>query len=287
MATLRDVSKRTVEDIRHGRHREAYALFLVGVVLVVLGLVGVADVPVMLSAILLALSFLVFHTAAEASGQKPALDHVLLSREDFGAFSKLLPGIRDLRIYGPTGVNVLVNSADIRRFVLASGGSVKVIVQDDDPRTLGQAAMQLDDNLDLQMTLQSSLAILERMAAVPGFNYRTLPVNPGFSLVIVNARDPGGYVIFESHGFKDENIADRMHILIKRYESPRWFAYWVERFEAMWEAAKLPDSTGINPRTSAPPPIESDRSPKRHRTTKISEDRPLGADPGSQKDGDR
>lgn len=245
VSTLRDVSKRTLDDIQHGRHREAYALFLVGIVLVVLGLVGVADVAVMLSTILLALSFLVFHTAAEASDQKPALDQVLRSRQDFGAFSKLLPGVRDLRIYGPTGVNVLVNSADIRRFVLDSGGTVKVVIQDDNPRSLAQAAMQLDDNLDLQRTLQSSLAILDRLATVPGFSYRKLPLNPGFSLIIVNAADSGGYVIFESHGFKDENIADRMHIVITRYESPRWFSYWVARFDAMWETANPPEPTAL------------------------------------------
>lgn len=238
MTTLKELSKRTIEDIQRGRHREAYALFLVGVALVVLGLIGVVGVPVMLSAILLALSFLVFHTAAEASAQKPTLDHVLCSRQDFGAFSKLLLGVRDLRIYGPTGVNVLVNSADIRRFILDAGGTVKVIVQDEDPVGLAQTAIQLDDNLDLRRTLQSSLAILERLAAAPGFSYRKLPVNPGFSLVIVNAGDSGGYVIFESQGFKDENIADRMHIVISRHDSPHWFSYWVARFDAMWDAAK-------------------------------------------------
>lgn len=58
------------------------------------------------------------------------------------------------------------------------------------------------------------------------------------SLIIVNAADLDGYVIFESHGFKDENIADRMHIVIRRRESPRWFSYWVARFDAMWETAK-------------------------------------------------
>ena len=249
MATLRDMSKRTLEDVRRGRHREAYALFLVGVALVVLGLVGLANVPVLLSAILLALSFLVFHTAAEASDQRPVLDQVLCSRQDYGAFSKLLPGVRDLRIYGPTAVNVLVNSADIRQFVLNSGGTVKVIVQDDEPSVLAQTAIQLDDNLDLQRTLTSSLAILDRLAAAPGFSYRKLPFNTGFSLVVVNAGDASGYVIFESHGFKDENIADRMHIVIKRYESPRWFSYWVARFDAMWDAAK-PTEPAV-PATSA------------------------------------
>jgi len=134
-------------------------------------------------------------------------------------------------------VNVLVNSADIKRFVLGTGGIVRVIVQDDDPAALTQTAIQLDDNLDLSRTLYSSLAILDKLAASPGFSYRTLSANPGFSLVIVNATSPDGYVIFESHGFKDDNIADRMHIMIRRHESPHWFAYWVARFEAMWETA--------------------------------------------------
>jgi hypothetical protein len=217
VTTLKRVLGHLLEDIRHGRHREAYALFLVGVILVVLGLVGVAHVPVLLSAILLALSFLVFHTAVEASDQRPPLDQVLRDRQDFGAFSKLLPGTRDLRIYGPTAVNVLVNSADIKRFVINPGGKVRVIVQDPESTALAQTAAQLDDNLDLVRTLQSSLGILDKLANSPSFSYRKLSANPGF---------------------KDDNIADRMHIVISRHDSPHWFAYWVSRFEAMWETAK-------------------------------------------------
>lgn len=223
-------------------------MFFVGIVLVVLGLVGVVSQPVLLSAILLALSFLVFHTAAVASARTPTLDQVLRDRQSFGAFSKLLPGVRDLRVYGPTGVNVLVNSADIRRFVLDAGGTVKIIVQAADPVSLAQSSLQLDDNLDLGRTLHSSLATLERLSVAPGFSYRVLPVNPGFSLVIVNARDPGGYVIFESHGFRDENIADRMHLVIGRHDSPHWFSYWVARFDAMWEAAE--SATSVAPDTA-------------------------------------
>jgi hypothetical protein len=255
MASLRNVSQRALEDVRRGRHREAYALFLVGMTLVLLGLAGVADVPVLLSAILLAVSFLVFQTAAGASDRQSPLDQVLRSRQDFGAFSKLLPGTRDLRIFGPTAVNILVNSADIKRFVLSPGGTVRVIVQDDDPAALALSAIQLDDNLDLSRTLHSSLAILDRLAVSAGFSYRKLPANPGFSLVIVNAATSGGYVIFESHGFKDENIADRMHIVIRRHESPRWFDYWVARFEAMWDTATpmAQPPSAASPHRSIPP----------------------------------
>lgn len=265
---MRDAARRALADVRNGRHREAYALFLVGVTLVVLGLAGLADGPVLLSAILLALSFLVFHTAAEASDRPAPLDHVLRTRQDFGAFSKLLPGTQDLRIYGPTAVNVLVNSADIKRFVLGLGGTVRVIVQDDAPAALALSAIQLDDNLDLGRTLHSSLAILERLSASPGFSFRVLPANPGFSLVIVNATSPGGYVIFESQGFKDENIADRMHIVISRKESPHWFNYWVERFEAMWANAL--------PSASTPSRPASARASTSERATELITDSDLG-----------
>jgi hypothetical protein len=238
VAKLKDLSRRTAGDIRHGRHREAYALFLVGVALVALGFADVLSIKALLSAVLLALSFLVFHTSAEAPDPKPSLDQVLSDRDSFGSFNKLLPGVRDLRVYGPTAVAVMMNAADIRRFVLAPGGSVRVIVQDDNPEALRLTAIQLDDNLDLARTLQSSMAALEKMRAEPGFSYRKLPVNPGFSLVIVNANDRKGYVIFESHGFKDQYYTDRMHIVISRADSPHWFSYWVMRFEAMWGAAE-------------------------------------------------
>jgi len=208
--------------------------------------------------ILLATGFLVFQSAAAASSEPAALEAVLRNRADFGAFSSLLPGVRDLRVYGPTAVNVLVNAADIRRFVLSAGGTVRVIVQDDNPSLIAEAALQLDDNLDLESTLRSSLATLSKLATEPRFSFRKLPVHTGFSLVVVDAEHRNGYVIFESHGFKDENIADRMHIVIRRDESPHWFAYWVARFEAMWEAAApvlsaLPVSSADAPRILLPP----------------------------------
>jgi hypothetical protein len=240
MSWLGRVLRRIADDIGEGRHREAYAVFLLGVVLVVLGLADAASIRVLVSAVLLAVTFLVFQTTRTAGDRPPGLDSVLQSRDDFGAFSQLLPGVRDLRVYGPTAVNVLVNAADIRRFVLDQGGRVQMIVQNGGAEELRRTAEQLDNTLDLASTWRSSLNTLERMSQAAGFEYRVLPFNPGFSLVVVNADSPRGYVIFESHGFQDSNIADRMHLVIRRDESKRWFDYWVGRFEAMWAAARPP-----------------------------------------------
>jgi hypothetical protein len=242
MAMITDLSKRVAADVYQGRHREAYALFLVGVVLVALGFADVLSLRILVSAILLALSFLVFHTSAESSVPRPSLDQVLSNRETYDSFAKLLPGVRDLRFYGPTAVTVMVHAADIRRFVLKPGGKVRVIVQGSDPAALQLTAKQLDDNLDLERTLHSSVAVLEKMRTEAGFSYRSLPLNPGFSLTIFNANDSKGYLIFESHGFKSE-YAERMHIVISKAESPNWFSYWVETFDSMWRAADPPSST--------------------------------------------
>lgn len=240
MGVFRDLARRVLIDIRTGRHLEAYSLFSIGVVLTVLGLVGIIGSRILLSTIILALSFLVLHTEVDAPRKAPSLDTILVTRESFGSFSKLLPGVRDLRIYGPTAVNVLVSSGDIRRFILDTGGTVRVIVQDPLSELIPQTAIQLDDNIDFESTLRSSIATLNKLAASSCFHFRTLQANPGYSLVIVNATRPEGYVVFESHGFRDENISDRMHIMIRRQDSQHWFAYWVARFEAMWEVSKEP-----------------------------------------------
>ena len=122
---------RVMADIRQGRHWEAYALFLIGLVIVALGLSDVVSDKVVQSVTLLALSFLVFHTSIQTSKEISDLDAVLRGREEFAPFSKVLMGAKTLDIYGPTAVNVLVNAGDIRRFILDAGGSVRVIVQDE------------------------------------------------------------------------------------------------------------------------------------------------------------
>jgi hypothetical protein len=242
--------RQVAKNIREGHHREAYALFCVGVALTVLSLASLVSTQITLSAILASLTFLVFETAAEPSGGKRPLEHLLRNRDAFGAFGKLLPGVRDLRVYGPTAVGVLTNAADIRRLVLRTGGRVRVLTLSEDEQVLGPAAVQLDDNLDLLQTLRSSRATAAKLGTEPGFSYRQLPVNPGFSLIIVNADDRDGYAIFECHGFKDETIGDRMHIMISKTDSPHWFTYWVTRFEAMWETAHPP--TMASTEASAP-----------------------------------
>jgi hypothetical protein len=93
--------QQVIEDISQGRHRETYTLFCVGVVLTLLGLAGLVSAQIMLSAVLGTLTFLVFEATVQSNADRAPLERVLENRDDFAAFAKILPGVRDLRIYGP------------------------------------------------------------------------------------------------------------------------------------------------------------------------------------------
>jgi hypothetical protein len=237
----RDVARRVAGDLRKGRHREAYTIFAVGVTLTVLGLVGVVPEAVLLSSVLLAVTFLVFQTTVEKDHSAGMLEQVVKGREAYDAFSAILPDGGEVWIYGPTAVNVLVNAPAIKTKVLARGGRVRVMVQDPDSEAVRFAKIQLDDTLDFDHTLASSIATLRKMRSWGNCDYRLLGFNPGFSLVVVNPTQPDGFLLLELHGFANDTIDERMHVRISRAESLRWFDYWTSRFDGMWDLARVPD----------------------------------------------
>ncbi|MFJ3667181.1 hypothetical protein ACIPSE_12055 [Streptomyces sp. NPDC090106] len=242
-----------LHDIRQGRHLEAYSLFAVGLVLVVLGLTHRVGTQTLLAFTVAALALLVFRTAAPPDPAPASPDEVLRERQDLGPLRDLLERAEDLRVYGPTAINVLASAEDLRRLVLRRGGTARFVVLQPSGPALAQAAVQLDDNLDLGPALHSSLGALRRLDRHQGFNWRTLPFNPGFSLLIVNGDRPDGTVVVEFHGFGDDTINTRMHLVLDRRTTPHWYEYWLRRFDAVWEAAE-PEPPGL----LAPPASDPD-----------------------------
>lgn len=233
--------RRIKSDIRHGRHLEAYTIFVLGLILTPLGLFGIAPEEMLLSAVLLSLTFLVFKTTV--SSAESSLESLVTSRETFGSVTDLLKDAAQLWVYAPTAVNLLLHSADIRRHILDRGGQVRAVVQEPSSAASTMARAQLDENIDFDRTLEASISTLRKMRSWGDCNFRLLPFTTGFSLTIVDPSKPTGFLIVELHGFRDENIADRMHILIRRSTSLQWFEYWVGRFHQIWEAAHQPSDS--------------------------------------------
>lgn len=235
----RNVARRVVRDVRRRTHLEAYALTALGIVLAVLGVIGVASNRLLLSSMLLATTFLIFNITdnTDPSTRTPSV----AGRDNLGTFTSALPDGGTLLVYGPTAVNILVNASDIKTKVIDKGGVVRVIVQDPLSPATRFVEQQLDDSLDFNSTLNSSINNLRRMTSWGNCEFRLLPFSPGFSMIMINPESERGLAIIELHGFDNETISDRMHIRIVRRDSVRWFDYWARCFETMWDQAHTDD----------------------------------------------
>jgi hypothetical protein len=238
--------KRIFADILAGKNIETYVVAFLGVGLTIATVIDNAISPqFQMTIILAALSLLVFKSSAPPS-VIPNLEEVLQDRHSFGAFHDLIDGARSLYIYAPTAANVLREAPYIIREILEKGGEVRVIVQDPD-KAAGMELLDgmLDKTGNLKRDIEGSLDFLERMkvrSTSGKMDYRFLPFSPGFSIVIIDRNDnKKARMVVEFLGFRNEFITDRMHIDITRQQSQRWFEYWADQYDRMWEAARSAD----------------------------------------------
>ncbi len=244
--------RRIGHDIWHLRNIDAYAVAAVAFVFAALSVAGdtLPGNP-RWAVLLVGVGLLVFRITLPDRLPGDAGD-VLKDRSAFDdkPFPARLRSATELWVFAPSGINLLApQHADTIRTTLLGNpdGVVRVVVLDPDEEAAVQlATRQLDDSLDYPVQqFPSSLAAttdrLRRMAAwqVRGsFSYRLLDHNPGFSLVAVDPGTRQGVVIVEFHGFHNQVTNTRMHIELRRADSEQWYAYWLEQFERIWQAAR-------------------------------------------------
>jgi hypothetical protein len=255
---LHKALRRLLDDLRSVQHVEAYAISALAAGVTILTIIGTQRRELVDTVILACLAFLVFSTARQrATGRTAGIADALRDRDSYGTFEQLLDSATELWMYAPSGVNVLRRHAgDIKRW-LAAGGQARVVVHDPAAATIDTLTTQLDSNSDFGTDLEASLDSLDKLAASGRLQYKLLPLNPGFSLLVVNPRQRSGRLIVELHGFQDESISDRMHVEIRRPESAHWFDYWARRFDAIWAAARSPGG-GHHTEGIAPDPSPGD-----------------------------
>ncbi|HEX2907246.1 MAG TPA: hypothetical protein VHO69_10330 [Phototrophicaceae bacterium] len=241
MNRILSLFKRIGADIVAGRNLESYVVTVIGIALIFLDIVGDVDDGLKLTVVIAALMVLVFKSTTPET-QTLDLDHVLHDRDDFGPFRETVRGRRQVWIYGPSSVNAL--REDIEREVLDKGGTVRIMLQDPDSPALDFLCDQLDTRdprANLKRDLETSIKLLEHISAsVPNgkLECRLLPYSPGYSMVLVEPDGRDGQITLEFLGFRYEHIKQRMHIVISRLESPRWFDHWKDQYQRMWDAAK-------------------------------------------------
>ncbi len=129
MTTISRSFRRVLDDLRNLRNVDAYVVAALGVALVVLDVIGTTDLSVNLSVMMAALVVLLFRTTAPRK-QTVDLDSVLLDRQSYSPLREFIRGGHVVWVYGPSAVNVLRDSGDLKREVLDRGGEVRILMQD-------------------------------------------------------------------------------------------------------------------------------------------------------------
>lgn len=246
--------RRILDDVKHRRHLDAYAVAVVAFTFMVLTLIDSVVSEQLRWAVLLAGVGLLVYRLTVPESPVSGLDDLLHDRTSFedNRLPDRLRTAREVWIFGPSAVNVLSahHCELLRRGPLARpGGTLRVVVLDPDEEiAMRLAVRQLDDALDypvqdFRSSLRITLDQLRTMAdwATAGdLQWRLLDYNPGFSLVAVDPSTRHGSVIVEFHAFHNETTSSRMHLELTRRGSECWYRYWIDQFDHIWQTARPP-----------------------------------------------
>ncbi|MCC6803664.1 MAG: hypothetical protein IT319_12345 [Anaerolineae bacterium] len=238
MNTIVRFVRRVINDITNLRNVDAYIVGFIGIALILLDVLGSVELDAYLSVMTAALIVLLFRTTAPQK-KEIDLDNVLLDRQSYTPLREFIQGAHVVWVYGPSAVNVLRESAAFKREVIDRGGEVRALLQDPaENSSMAILRQQLDPNNNLDHDIQGSLFTLAKMRDWGKVDYRLLPYNPGFSLLIIDPDGKDGRLVVEFFGYHNNLIDDRMHILIERRSSQYWFEYWAKQYLIMWDAAR-------------------------------------------------
>ena len=238
MRSIGQFLRRVLDDLVNFRNVDAYVVAILGIIMIVLGVLNPQGDQVYLLVVTAGMVVLLFRETAPPS-KEVDLDSVLHTRQTYKPLREFLQGAKTVWICGPSNYNVLRDAA-LQREVLDRGGEVRVLLQDPEAESsMAILRQQLDPTSDLDHDIHGALLLLDKMRANNGkADYKMLPYNPGFSMLIVNPTDGGGYLTVEFFGFHNKLIDERMHIVIERRSSQYWFEYWTKQYQSMWDASK-------------------------------------------------
>ncbi|GAB2947877.1 hypothetical protein ACFMQL_10165 [Nonomuraea fastidiosa] len=245
-------ARRVLHDIRERRNIEAYVISLLAIVFAALTLIGDKVDDQLKWAVLLAGVGVLVHQITVPRNEGALTDRVLEDRTGFERVSlkDRLRTSQEIWMFAPSGVNFLSEDhcGAIRSTVLnRHDGSVKMVVLDhEESEAVRIATQQLDNGLEypLQTLADSIVTTRSRMAAMAswplpgGREFRLFGYNPGFSLVAFNPTRPDGVIIVEIHGVRNSSTSGRMHLELTKKNAPYWYTYWLDQFNAIWNAAK-------------------------------------------------
>lgn len=229
------------------------ATLVVSLTVGTLGMLNLADGPIVSGAILTALGILAAGTlhsrdrmddllklTRQRLVDRPPADRLLRSSTS-GADADLT-GATEIGIIGVTLNRTVRNHASAIRQCVRRGGTVRIAVIDPRGEVLGEAARRstTPDAAEIfAHRLRPTLDLLEDVAATPGggrLEVRLLSFVPAFGLLTVNGRRPDGrlQVDIYSHAFGGTEPA----LTLEAGRDHVWYQHFLGEFDQIWAAGR-------------------------------------------------
>jgi hypothetical protein len=250
---MRMALERFLTEIKNGENLDLYITMALSIILAVLGVIGLVPFQILASAILTTLALVVYSTlvARRASNEITQLlslphpaqgaDAFLKDRSTLGSFADRIRGTSTIWLCGPSLVNIVGTWSDHIFERVRKGGDLRILVVDPGTPYLNLLTEYLDVEpalikADIRRTIIYCKELVHSGIGQGKLEMRLISMNPGYSMVITDPTGPYGEMIVEYIGYHSF-LHGRPHLELKAARDGRWFAYYLQQFEALWNSA--------------------------------------------------
>jgi hypothetical protein len=251
-----------MSDNSLGKNIDLYVTVVIAFAVSVLGVLGVVNLSVLVSATLATLALTTigsFVSRRYVSNLATAIAELstLMRRRELSSASAdrmlsrsmsgldiELPEIKDVRLVGVTLSRTVRNHMAALEGILLAGGSVCIGIIEPRGEVLAEAARRstIADSPEIfENRLRSTFDLVRQLVAIPNaksrVEMRLLRFVPAFGLTVLDPDGEAGRIYVDIYSHRPAGTEPVLTLL--RYRDPRWYQHFLSEFERIWADGRI------------------------------------------------
>jgi hypothetical protein len=250
------------QDVRSGQNIDSYITIFIAVVIAILGITGIADEKIILSAVLATLAMVSTGLLVNRQENKRLSDAIanienldylsdrfLLQQYDRDELHKRLRTSRQIFFWGITFTRTIPLLRDDIEYGIENGLQIRILLMKPSSSSVDMAAFRSNNSNvdDLNTDLRSNLSRLLNLASknVSGkVEVRYVNYLPPYTITCCDPQLINGHMFVRLSSFRVPNQI-RPTFELTSANDKYWFNFFVEQFESVWREAESVDPNHI------------------------------------------
>jgi hypothetical protein len=250
---MKEIIRDIWQDLRSGKNLDIYINIILAGVFTILGILGIVEINVISSAILAILTLLL--TSLWVNRRDSLKIQAVISKierpdslpekflDNRYETSELAQGLRNSHKVFFWGLDfatlIPALSTEIQQ-CLTSGLEVRSLLVEPDSKAGEMAILARPEQTadEFNDAIKRNIDHLSRLSnhAMPGkLDFRTIDYYPAFNITAFDPHAPGGWMLVRIASFRQRFPTFRL----TRAKDEKWFNYFLNQFEAIWQEAKI------------------------------------------------